>query len=157
MQKMLRFNILISINFIDLKFQFLFLKLKIVLGSNELLHKNYITLKPWLRNGLLTNSGNSWRKKRKLLTPAFHFKILGSFKEPMEQKCNILISKLSDVADGRPIDIYQYVTLFALDVISGERILSYCHLCNVFIIYDKFKFVCYRNCNGSKSTCSRKK
>lgn len=121
-----------------------------VLGSNRLLYKNYIGLKAWLRNGLLTNVGTDWHKKRKLLTSAFHFKILGSFKEPMEHKCNILISRLNKVADGRDVDIYPFITLFALDVISGNLMRRGNAICTF-----RNRFFCsLRNCNGSKSARS---
>lgn len=74
-------------------------------------------LTPWLGRGLLTNRGESWRQRRKILTPAFHFKILSQFKAPMEECGNILINKLRNVADGKAFDIYPFITLYALDVI----------------------------------------
>lgn len=93
-----------------------------ILSSNILTHKsrNYDLLVPWLGRGLLTNGGTNWHQKRKLLTPAFHFKILSTFKGPMEDCCNTLIEQLNEVADGRTIDFYPYITLFALDVICGK-------------------------------------
>jgi hypothetical protein len=36
----------------------------------------YDLYKPWLREGLLLSAGNKWNAQRKLLTSAFHFKIL---------------------------------------------------------------------------------
>lgn len=82
---------------------------------------SYDLLRPWLGNGLLVNNGAEWAARRKLLTPSFHFKILSSFKEPIEDKCNIMIKNLNDLADGKTIvDISRYLTLFALDVISGN-------------------------------------
>lgn len=95
---------------------------KLVLGNNQLLYKsnNYNMLQPWLGKGILTNGGESWHYRRKLLTPAFHFKILSLFKEPMEDCCDILISKLTDISDGRIVDIYPFITLFAMDVICGK-------------------------------------
>lgn len=78
-------------------------------------------VRPWLGNGLLTNGGQAWHLRRKLLTPAFHFKILSTFKEPIIDSCDILIRKLNAVADGKQtVDIYPYITLFALDAISGK-------------------------------------
>lgn len=77
-------------------------------------------VEPWLGKGLLTNSGENWHLKRKLLTPAFHFQILSTFKEPLEECCEILVERLREVADGRPVNIYKYITLFALDVICGK-------------------------------------
>ncbi|XP_064556307.1 probable cytochrome P450 4s3 [Drosophila montana] len=93
--------------------------IKQLLGNNTLLSKsrNYQLLEPWLGRGLLTNSGESWHRRRKLLTPGFHFRILSEFKEPMEENCRILVSRLREHANGEPFDIYPYITLFALDAI----------------------------------------
>lgn len=78
-------------------------------------------LEHWLGKGLLTNGGASWHQQRKLLTTAFHFKILGSFKGQIEDCCDILINQLSALADGKSvIDIHPYVSLFSLDVICGK-------------------------------------
>lgn len=41
----------------------------------------------------------------------------------MEECCEILVDRLSEVADGQPVNIYKYVTLFALDVICGMTIV----------------------------------
>lgn len=92
---------------------------KQLLSNNTLLYKsgNYSILEPWLGKGLLTNGGESWHIRRKFLTPAFHFRILSEFKEPMEENCSILVSKLKEKANGEPFDIYPYITLFALDAI----------------------------------------
>ncbi|XP_061396688.1 probable cytochrome P450 4s3 [Musca vetustissima] len=93
---------------------------KQLLSNNTLLHKssNYRSLEPWLGKGLLTSSGETWHRRRKLLTPAFHFRILSEFKEPMEENCKILASRLKEKCNGtEEFDIYPYITLFALDVI----------------------------------------
>lgn len=91
--------------------------------SNDVVDKSdgYRFIEAWLGKGLLTSAGENWHLKRKLLTPAFHFQLLSSFKDPMADSCDILIQKLSEVADGRTIDIYKYITLFALDVICGKN------------------------------------
>ncbi|XP_073830963.1 probable cytochrome P450 4s3 [Musca autumnalis] len=94
--------------------------LKQLLSNNNLLHKsrNYSSLEPWLGKGLLTSSGEAWHGRRKLLTPAFHFRILSEFKEPMEENCKILAHRLQEKCTGEEeFDIYPYITLFALDVI----------------------------------------
>ncbi|XP_022231350.2 LOW QUALITY PROTEIN: probable cytochrome P450 4s3 [Drosophila obscura] len=90
-----------------------------LLGNNALLYKsrNYALLEPWLGKGLLTNGGESWHRRRKLLTPGFHFRILSEFKEPMEENCRILVDRLKERANGEAFDIYPYITLFALDAI----------------------------------------
>ncbi|XP_017093169.1 probable cytochrome P450 4s3 [Drosophila bipectinata] len=93
--------------------------IKQLLSNNTLLTKsrNYELLEPWLGKGLLTNGGESWHRRRKLLTPGFHFRILGEFKEPMEENCRILVRRLQEKANGESFDIYPYITLFALDAI----------------------------------------
>lgn len=101
--------------------------LRKILTSNDLINKarGYDLLRPWLGNGLLINGGEDWHQKRKMLTPAFHFKILSTFKEPMEECCDILCSQLAKVADGeQSVDVFKYVTLFALDVICGRLRLT---------------------------------
>ncbi|XP_075155568.1 putative cytochrome P450 4s3 [Haematobia irritans] len=92
---------------------------KQLLSNNNLIHKskNYDSLGPWLGKGLLTSSGEQWHRRRKLLTPAFHFRILSEFKEPMEENCKILVHCLEEKANGEEFDIYPYITLFALDAI----------------------------------------
>ena len=39
----------------------------------------YDPLLPWLGISLLTSTGKAWKAKRRMLTPAFHFKILQNY------------------------------------------------------------------------------
>ncbi|GAB0092199.1 Probable cytochrome P450 4s3 [Sergentomyia squamirostris] len=93
--------------------------IKVVLSSQDLISKsgNYRILQDWLGEGLLTATGSKWHKNRKLLTPAFHFNILKQFQTAMDDCSNILVKKFGKVADGKTVDIYPYITLYALDVI----------------------------------------
>ena len=60
----------------------------------------YRFLWPWLNQGLLTSAGAKWHGRRKMLTPAFHFKILEDFLVVMNEQSKILIAKLSKVQGG---------------------------------------------------------
>ncbi|CAH1964886.1 unnamed protein product [Acanthoscelides obtectus] len=92
-----------------------------VLSSQSFLNKSgdYLYLTNWLGTGLLTSDGSKWKKRRRLTTPAFHFSILESFIPSFEKNSDILLQKLDNLV-GQEIDIYRYVTLFALDVIAGN-------------------------------------
>ncbi|GAB0097244.1 Probable cytochrome P450 4s3 [Sergentomyia squamirostris] len=92
---------------------------KDMLSNPNLLQKSkvYELMQPWLGEGLLTSGGAKWIKNRKLLTPAFHFNILKMYQKSMEECSDILVRKLSEVADERTVDIETYSTLFTLDVI----------------------------------------
>ncbi|XP_069949156.1 cytochrome P450 4c3-like isoform X2 [Cherax quadricarinatus] len=92
---------------------------EVILSSQKHLDKSreYNFLHPWLGTGLLTSTGSKWHSRRKLLTPAFHFKILEDFVEVFNNQSNKMVQKLQQKADGRPFDIFPFVTLCTLDII----------------------------------------
>lgn len=96
---------------------------ELVLGhSHKYLAKSdvYSFLAPWLGNGLLLSTDEKWRARRKVITPAFHFKILEDFVEIFDRQSDILVSRLATVANGAALNVYQYVSLLALDNICGQ-------------------------------------
>ncbi|KXJ78682.1 hypothetical protein RP20_CCG003725, partial [Aedes albopictus] len=90
-----------------------------VLSSQKLIRKSelYKFLVPWLGNGLLLSTDQKWFNKRKIITPAFHFKILEQFIEVFDRQSGILVEKLKPEATGKLVNVYPFVTLCALDVI----------------------------------------
>lgn len=88
--------------------------------------KGYQFARDWVGNGLVLNTGEPWRQRRKLLSPAFNFTILSTFKDQIEESCDILVKRLAAKADGRPVDIQKYPSLFSLDVICSKNAI-----CNV--------------------------
>ncbi|XP_059222867.1 cytochrome P450 4d1 isoform X2 [Stomoxys calcitrans] len=70
--------------------------LEIILGGVQHLEKagEYKALAPWLGEGLLVSHGRKWHQRRKIITPAFHFSILGDFAHNFEKESRILVQSL---------------------------------------------------------------
>jgi len=82
----------------------------------------YTLLHNWLGNGLLTSKGEHWSKRRKILTPAFHFNILENFIQVMNKHARIMVKKMiEDIEKSETgvveIEIHEKVALSALDII----------------------------------------
>ncbi|XP_059350194.1 cytochrome P450 4c3-like isoform X2 [Daphnia carinata] len=93
---------------------------EVILSSTKLIDKSrdYKNLLPWLNTGLLTSTGSKWFARRKMLTAAFHFKILEDFIQVFNEQSQILIQKLSAALEVRnDFDIYPFITLCTLDII----------------------------------------
>lgn len=92
-----------------------------ILGSQKLIDKSeeYDFIEKWLGTGLLISTGKKWFQRRKVITPAFHFKILDQFTEIFDKHSKVLIECL-ERTKGQSIDIFQPVALCALDIICGE-------------------------------------
>ncbi|KAI6184265.1 hypothetical protein M3Y97_00577600 [Aphelenchoides bicaudatus] len=93
---------------------------KAILESNVVISKSdeYKILKRWLGDGLLISSGEKWRRRRKLLTPAFHFNILHGFHIAHDRESQVFLEQIDQFADTKkPFDIYPFLKRFALDVI----------------------------------------
>ncbi|XP_050050666.1 cytochrome P450 4c3-like isoform X1 [Dermacentor andersoni] len=91
-----------------------------ILSNNKLLSKGrqYKLLHSWLGTGLLTSTGAKWRSRRRLFTPAFHFKILEDFSATINAQSFILCNKLSKLSQhGAKLDVVPLVTLCTLDII----------------------------------------
>ena len=89
-----------------------------VLSSHVLIEKSdeYDFIMAWLGTGLLTSTGQKWFQRRKVLTPAFHFKILEQFVEVFDKNSEILVENISKIG-VKEFDIFPLITLCALDVI----------------------------------------
>lgn len=91
----------------------------------------YKIIHPWLGLSLLTSSGETWKRKRKLITPAFHFQVLRGFISTFVDCTKLLIAKLEtqvrtihDKTDPTPrfsrreVEMSQPLTFLTLDIIS---------------------------------------
>ncbi|EAA12530.4 AGAP008358-PA, partial [Anopheles gambiae str. PEST] len=92
---------------------------KILLAKTTKKSFVYDYLEPWLGTGLLISFGEKWFQRRKIITPAFHFKILDQFIDVFNEEADVLISKLQKHVGKGEFDIYDYVTLYALDSICA--------------------------------------
>ncbi|XP_076001493.1 cytochrome P450 4V8 [Genypterus blacodes] len=90
-----------------------------ILNNTVHMEKSYVYsfLHPWLGTGLLTSTGLKWRRRRKMLTPTFHFSILTDFLEVMNEQAEILVEKLREKAGKGSFNCFSHVTLCALDII----------------------------------------
>nr|AAT38512.1 pheromone-degrading enzyme [Phyllopertha diversa] len=93
--------------------------LEFLLNSTSLLtkSKSYKFLYRWLGAGLLTSSGNKWKKHRKIITPAFHFQILEEFIDVFNSASDVLVEKLNAAPNKSSIDIYPFIARCTLDII----------------------------------------
>ncbi|VDN54401.1 unnamed protein product [Dracunculus medinensis] len=86
----------------------------IILENSKLLWKppEYSLLEPIWGTGLITSSGEKWHQRRRMLTPAFHFKMLHNY-------LKILIEALASPCDEKiTFDLLPYLRRFSLDTIS---------------------------------------
>ena len=84
----------------------------------------YIFLEPWLKEGLLVSRGLKWHKRRKAITPAFHFKILDEFIEIFERESHCLLANLDKeyrMQTDKGFALYDWINLLTLDTICGKK------------------------------------
>lgn len=96
-----------------------------ILNNQKFLEKSqeYEFLIDWLGTGLLISSGSKWFSRRKIITPAFHFKILDQFIEVFDKHSSLFVNnleKLRTSSANKVVDIFPPVTLCALDIICGK-------------------------------------
>ncbi|XP_062542154.1 LOW QUALITY PROTEIN: cytochrome P450 4d1-like [Armigeres subalbatus] len=78
----------------------------------------YEFMRPWLKEGLVTSLGKKWAQRRRIITPAFHFKILEEFLGIFKERSEVFVDKLKDQVNKGDFNIYEHVTLCTLDIIS---------------------------------------
>ncbi|XP_076330036.1 cytochrome P450 4c3-like [Tachypleus tridentatus] len=90
-----------------------------ILSSNVNVEKSfdYSFIHPWLKEGLVTSGGAKWKSRRKLLTPAFHFRILEDFIPVFDEQSKIMVSKMREKTNDEYMDIVPLSTLCTLDII----------------------------------------
>lgn len=93
-----------------------------ILGNTKNLEKtgDHRFLYSWLGTGLLTATKTKWKKHRRVITPAFHFKVLEDFVEVFNSTGNVLVEQLRKEVGKKSFDIVPFFSLFTLDAICGN-------------------------------------
>ncbi|KAH8235366.1 hypothetical protein KR038_001940, partial [Drosophila bunnanda] len=98
-----------------------------VLGSTQLLDKSheYSFLGRWLNEGLLVSSGRKWHRRRKIITPAFHFRVLEAYVEIFDRQSRQLVRQMGqrrkiEVNGSGKINLGEAIHLCTLDAICGK-------------------------------------
>uniref|UniRef100_A0A1B6CUV9 Cytochrome P450 n=1 Tax=Clastoptera arizonana TaxID=38151 RepID=A0A1B6CUV9_9HEMI len=92
-----------------------------ILSNNSLIWKSdaYDFVKPTLGNGLITGSGEEWKRHRKVLRPTFCFQILKNYLTVFNDKFRILSGVLESEMDKGIIDAYPYILNCVTDILWG--------------------------------------
>ncbi|XP_046450539.1 cytochrome P450 4C1-like isoform X2 [Daphnia pulex] len=88
-------------------------------------NQNHITKSDEYKFGLPENclivlAGDKWRHRRRLLTPAFHFKILDGFMDSINEKSFASTAKMEEIlgtAGSKEIDVFPIMVKLAFDVL----------------------------------------
>ncbi|RVE75521.1 hypothetical protein OJAV_G00017720 [Oryzias javanicus] len=77
----------------------------------------YGHLRPWLGQSLLLSNGEEWSRKRRLLTPAFHFDVLKESISTFNSSTNTMHEKWRRLlaAGQTSLEMFDHVTLMTLD------------------------------------------
>ncbi|XP_054706468.1 uncharacterized protein LOC129216283 [Uloborus diversus] len=88
----------------------------------------YSFLFPWLGTGLLTSNDDKWKRRRKMLTPAFHFNILKDFLPVFNKQSKILVEVFKQNEQKEYLDLVPFITKCSFDIICesilGEEVHS---------------------------------
>lgn len=121
-----------------------------ILGSSKHIDKGFIYnfVHPFLKTGLLTSKGEKWLKRRRMLTPAFHFDILKEFFEVFKEESDKLIVLLRD-GSKKGFNIIPISSQFTLNTICGKTENK-----TVYSIHFQSDF---RVCNGCENRGFRRR
>lgn len=87
-------------------------------GKHLLKGPEYDMMKKWIGDGLISTSNPSkWRARRRLITPAFHFKILEDFVPCIIEHSASLLQKWNKIGQPGIIDLRDWMPRFVLDML----------------------------------------
>ncbi|EEC16312.1 P450 CYP319A1, putative, partial [Ixodes scapularis] len=92
--------------------------IEIVLTNTLSKSIDYSLLHSWLGTGLLTSSGSKWKTRRRMLTPAFHFRILDDFVLPINEHTKHLVTRIRQLSEQDDwVDVVPLAASTTLDVL----------------------------------------
>ncbi|HZN91906.1 MAG TPA: cytochrome P450, partial [Myxococcales bacterium] len=84
----------------------------------------YDRLQGMLGDGLFTLEGEFWKKRRRLVQPAFHRQRIAALEEPVARRTDALIERWSRAAaGGTPVDVHADMTQLTLAV-AGDALFG---------------------------------
>lgn len=87
--------------------------------------RSYAVLRILMGNGLVTSEGESWRRQRKLVQPAFHRKRLDALFTMMVDRATETVARLAPAArPGQPVDFAPVLSQLTLDIIARAMFSS---------------------------------
>lgn len=94
--------------------------IQMLLSSTTKITKSftYKILEQWLGTGLLISTGELWHKRRKAITPTFHFKILDDFVPIFNRCADTLVDILKEKSGKEEFDVTPFISNCALDTVS---------------------------------------
>ncbi|XP_025160850.1 cytochrome P450 4C1 isoform X2 [Harpegnathos saltator] len=77
----------------------------------------YKLLHPWLGDGLVISQGAKWHKRRKILTPAFHFSVLKEFVKTFIEEGNRVVKSFNPAEESIIEDVMLFTSHHTLNAI----------------------------------------
>ncbi|KAL6259147.1 hypothetical protein P5V15_009069 [Pogonomyrmex californicus] len=107
---------------------------KILSNTKQHIAKSYLygLLHSWLGTGLLTSEGTKWHKRRKILTPTFHFNILKQFVEVLIEEGNNITQSLKNIKGSTIDDLTSLISHHTLNAICETAMGTSLHEMNEF-------------------------
>lgn len=90
-----------------------------LLNNNCNLNKAFLykMMRPWIGNGILIIEKEKWRSRRKLITPAFHFRVLDDYAPIMNRRARELVRRLDVMVGNGFFDVLPTVRLTAFGIL----------------------------------------
>ncbi|XP_049809209.1 cytochrome P450 4C1-like [Schistocerca nitens] len=76
-------------------------------------------LRPFLGNGLVTNSGETWKTQRKLIEPCFHSEVLKGFSDAYNEGAQYICDYLKR-AGGSQVQLYEPLCLLSMRTLAAS-------------------------------------